>query len=175
MRNLVFTTNLHPNEAVAIKMAKLVAQRLREEGCNVTVVDLETLRKGRRKPHWAKEYAQDEMARGKLLLEAKVKYPGDTFDWHDSSLEGLKQRYGTEEAALELTRGGYHLVEVPAIYVPQENLEISIHGEGEQGLMARYFRERSDVNLSREAGFLSPEKVEKLAGQILEIAKRTNR
>lgn len=175
MRNLVFTTNFHPNEAVATEMAKLVAQRLRKEGCDVTIVDLETLRKGWRKPHWAKEYAQDEMARGKLLLRAMAEHPGETFDWHDSSLEGLKQRYGTDEAALELTRGGYHIVEVPAILVPQENSTISIHGEGETGLIARYFQEKSDVNLSREAGFLSSEKVEKLAGQILEIAKRTSR
>lgn len=71
-----------------------------------------------------------------------------------------------------MARGGYYLVEVPAVYAPQENPAISIHGEGEKDLITRYFLERSNVGLSHEVGLLSPEKVENLAKQISEIVKQ---
>lgn len=171
MRNIVFTVHMHPNEEVAGEMASLVADSLRQSGRTVEIIDLEKLRKGWRKPHWAKEMSHADMARPKLLLEAMKTHQGEFFDFHDSPFEGLQKRYGKEKPSLELTRSGYHLVETPAVYVSQEDPEISMHAEGER-TVNRYFTRRSDVVLSREAGLLSSEMVDTIAGEILQVVER---
>jgi len=171
MRNIIFTTRFHPNEEVAVQMAELVANRLRQQGRKVEIVDLESLRKGWRKPNWAKAYSQNDKDRGKLLFEAMSAHDGEFFVFHDSPSEGIRKTFDTDGPAIELTRDGYYIVETPAVYVPQEDKKISGNVEGDR-MINRYFDQRSDVTHSKESGFLSEQNIEVLAMKILSVVER---
>ncbi len=162
---------MHPNEAVAVHMASAVAEELIREGRTVEIVDLENLRTGWGKPHWATEMSRNDTARLHLLMKALRDHEGEFFDWHDSPVEGLVKSFGTDRPTLELTRAGYYLVETPAEYVSQEDPQVSMHAEGER-TVNRYFTRRSDVDASREAGFLSPSMVNELTQKIFEVVER---
>lgn len=152
-------------------MSHLVAERLKLQGRNVEIIDLEKIRKGREKNHWAKTLSENDQANAELFMEVLSRHDGEFFDWHDSPVEGLKKTYGTDQPTLELTRSGYHLVETPAVYVSQEDPEISTRAEGER-IINRYFTKRSGVRLSTEAGFLSAEIINNLSEQILKVVTR---
>ena len=162
---------MHPNEGVAVQMAHLVAENLKQQGRGVEIIDLEKLRKERQKEHWAKSMSENDQVKAKFFMEVLGTREGEFFDFHDSPIEGLRQSYGADQPTLELTRSGYHLVETPAVYVPQEDPEISRHAE-EERMINRYFTKRADVRLSHEAGLLSTEMVDSLAKQILKVVTR---
>ena len=66
-----FIIHMHPTEDVAAEIASLVADRLQQIGYRVKIIDLEKLRKGWRKPHWAEEMSHANKERPRLLLELR--------------------------------------------------------------------------------------------------------
>ncbi len=169
-KEIIFTVNFHPNELVAIEVAKRVCKKLEEYGLTVNIIDLEKVR-GRSWESWAEEMDRDPMRRHKYRHQVLTRHPeAIVFDFHDSDqklVDEINEQYGRHIRLPDIIIGQKcHEVEVPAVYVPQKDPTICTFARGYKGKMAGYFEQVSDVEKSDVCGLIGKATIDTLAEKI---------